>query len=47
MHPFARDLWIGGRLANSVLTVPVAEELAYRGYLMRRTKNRNFLAVPF
>jgi exosortase E/protease (VPEID-CTERM system) len=47
MHPAARGLWIGSRLAASVLTVPIAEELAYRGYLLRRIGHSDFEAVPF
>jgi CAAX prenyl protease-like protein len=30
-----------------VLTVPIAEELAFRGYLARRLVNREFDTVPF
>jgi exosortase E/protease (VPEID-CTERM system) len=42
-----RGLWILGRLAGAVLVVPIAEELAYRGYLMRRFMNADFLSVPY
>ena len=42
-----RGLWIVGRLAGGVLIVPIAEELAYRGYLMRRLTKPDFDAVPF
>jgi CAAX prenyl protease-like protein len=31
----------------AVFTVPLAEELAYRGYLMRRLTHREFDSVPF
>jgi exosortase E/protease (VPEID-CTERM system) len=47
MSPGARDLWLASRIANSVLIVPVAEELAYRGYLMRRLIDADFESVPF
>jgi CAAX prenyl protease-like protein len=47
MHPAARALWIGSRLAGSVVTVPIAEELAYRGYLLRRIGHSAFEEVPF
>lgn len=47
MSPAGRSLWIAVRIAATVLTVPVAEELAYRGYLMRRLVSRDFEAVPF
>jgi CAAX prenyl protease-like protein len=42
-----RVLWIADRIAGSVLIVPIAEELAYRGYLMRRLVNADFESVPF
>ena len=42
-----RGLWIVSRLAGGVLIVPIAEELAYRGYLMRRLTKPDFDAVPF
>jgi exosortase E/protease (VPEID-CTERM system) len=42
-----RGIWIASRLAASILTVPIAEELAYRGYLMRRIGHSDFDAVPF
>ncbi|HTW36933.1 MAG TPA: exosortase E/protease, VPEID-CTERM system [Steroidobacteraceae bacterium] len=47
MSPATRALWIGGRILASVSTVPVAEELAYRGYLMRRVLAADFESVPF
>ncbi len=42
-----RGLWIVSRAAGSILVVPIAEELAYRGYLMRRLINVDFESVPF
>jgi exosortase E/protease (VPEID-CTERM system) len=42
-----RGLWIACRVAAAVLTVPIAEELAYRGYLMRRLVSPDFEAVAF
>jgi exosortase E/protease (VPEID-CTERM system) len=47
MSPAARTLWIAIRIAASVITVPIAEELAYRGYLMRRIVAEDFEAVRF
>lgn len=47
MSPGGRSLWIAVRIAATVLTVPVAEELAYRGYLMRRLVSRDFEAIQF
>jgi exosortase E/protease (VPEID-CTERM system) len=43
----ARTLWILTRAAAAIVTVPIAEELAYRGYLMRRLVNEHFDAVTF
>lgn len=42
-----RALWIIARSAGGVLIVPIAEELAYRGYLMRRFIGADFEAVVF
>jgi exosortase E/protease (VPEID-CTERM system) len=47
MQPATRGLWIGARLVGSLVTVPIAEELAYRGYLLRRISHGDFEAVPF
>lgn len=38
-------LWLAFRLAGSVVTAPLAEELAFRGYLLRRLVDRDFAAV--
>jgi exosortase E/protease (VPEID-CTERM system) len=43
----ARDLWIASRAATAILVLPVAGELAYRGYLLRRLVGKDFEAVPF
>jgi exosortase E/protease (VPEID-CTERM system) len=42
-----RASWIAARVAGAVLTAPIAEELAYRGYLMRRLANRDFETIRF
>jgi exosortase E/protease (VPEID-CTERM system) len=42
-----RILWIVCRMLAAVGTVPLAEELAYRGYLMRRLVSARFETVPF
>ena len=47
LPPTLRILWIVSRLAGGVLIVPIAEELAYRGYLMRRLTRADFDTVPF
>jgi exosortase E/protease (VPEID-CTERM system) len=43
----ARWLWIASRVLTSSLIVPIVEELAYRGYLMRRLTDKQFADVPF
>jgi exosortase E/protease (VPEID-CTERM system) len=43
----ARSVWIGCRVLAAVFTVPIAEELAYRGYLLRRLTAPNFETVPY
>jgi exosortase E/protease (VPEID-CTERM system) len=40
-------LWLLTRFLGSVVIVPIAEELAYRGYLLRRLVARDFTAVRF
>jgi exosortase E/protease (VPEID-CTERM system) len=39
--------WILFRLAGAIITVPLAEELAFRGYLQRKLIAPDFSAVPF
>jgi exosortase E/protease (VPEID-CTERM system) len=41
-----RALWIACRAGAAVITVPLAEELAYRGYLMRRITHAHFETIP-
>jgi exosortase E/protease (VPEID-CTERM system) len=41
-----RASWIACRAAAAIITVPIAEELAYRGYLMRRIVSREFATLP-
>jgi exosortase E/protease (VPEID-CTERM system) len=45
--PSLRWGWIGCRVAASVVTVPLAEELAYRGFLMRRLQARDFDSLAY
>ena len=47
LPPAARWSWIAFRVGAAVITVPIAEELAFRGYLARRLVNREFDSVPF
>ena len=45
--PSLRWSWIVCRVAGTVLTVPLAEELAYRGFLMRRLQSRDFDSLAY
>ena len=47
LSPALRTAWIGIRIAAAIVTVPIAEELAFRGYLARRLTSREFDAVPY
>jgi CAAX prenyl protease-like protein len=40
-----RAAWIVCRAAAAIITVPIAEELAYRGFLMRRMVSADFAAL--
>ena len=46
LSPAARWAWISVRIAAAVITVPVAEELAFRGFLARRLVSRSFDELP-
>jgi CAAX prenyl protease-like protein len=43
----ARWSWILCRTMAAIVTVPICEELAYRGYLMRRFVSRDFDTLAF
>jgi exosortase E/protease (VPEID-CTERM system) len=43
----ARLTWITLRALSAVVTVPIAEELAFRGFLLRRIISPDFESVPF
>jgi len=47
LGPVGSALWITIRAVASITTVPIAEEIAYRGYLMRRLGNAEFETVPY
>jgi exosortase E/protease (VPEID-CTERM system) len=47
LSPAARLGWIAFRVAAAVVTVPIAEELAFRGYLARRLVDREFDRIAF
>ena len=42
-----RFLWIALRVVGAVATVPVVEELAFRGYLLRRLTDADFESLSF
>jgi CAAX prenyl protease-like protein len=44
---WARDGWIALRILGAIFTVPLAEELAFRGFLLRRFTRSDFESVPF
>jgi CAAX prenyl protease-like protein len=39
-------VWLAFRVVGHLLTVPLAEELAFRGYLLRRWRTVDFLGIP-
>jgi exosortase E/protease (VPEID-CTERM system) len=47
LPPGERIVWIVCRVCAAIATVPLAEELAYRGFLMRRLVRREFETVSF
>jgi exosortase E/protease (VPEID-CTERM system) len=47
MPPAVRNVWIAIRIGSSVSIVPIAEELAYRGFLLRRLAAADFQSVSF
>jgi len=47
LSPGARVAWITCRVIAGVVTVPIAEELAYRGYLMRRLRGVKFESIAY
>lgn len=47
LSPAARWSWIAFRIAAAVVTVPIAEELAFRGFLARRLMNWDFRSISF
>jgi exosortase E/protease (VPEID-CTERM system) len=47
LSPGLAAVWLVCRVLGSVVTVPIAEELAFRGYLNRRLIDADFESVPF
>lgn len=43
----ARIAWLAFRLVGAVITVPIAEELAFRGFLLRRLASADFESVAW
>jgi exosortase E/protease (VPEID-CTERM system) len=43
----ARITWISFRVLAATITVPIAEELAFRGFLLRRLVSQDFESVSF
>ena len=43
----AAFIWIAARIIGSTITVPIVEELAFRGFLLRRLIARDFTKVPY
>lgn len=46
MAPGWAAVWLIFRIAGAVLTVPLAEELAFRGYLLRRLQSADWSELP-
>jgi exosortase E/protease (VPEID-CTERM system) len=47
LGPLGRSIWIAVRAVAAITTVPIAEEIAYRGYLMRRLVSSDFDSVSY
>jgi exosortase E/protease (VPEID-CTERM system) len=47
LSPILRFGWIASRALTTIAIVPIAEELAFRGYLLRRFVSADFESVPF
>jgi CAAX prenyl protease-like protein len=46
LTPASKALWLIGRVFGLVVIAPITEELAFRGYLLRRLQSRDFSQVP-
>lgn len=44
---YLRSVWMAFRVVGAIITVPIAEELAFRGYLMRRFASVKFSKMSF
>jgi exosortase E/protease (VPEID-CTERM system) len=46
LSPYWAAVWVAGRIVGGVVVAPLAEELAFRGYLLRRLRAADFEQVP-
>jgi CAAX prenyl protease-like protein len=46
VSPLVAGIWLAFRAIGSIVAVPLAEELAFRGYLTRQMINEDFESVP-
>ncbi len=47
LSPFERSAWIFFKLVGSIVVIPIVEERAFRGYLLRRVVSHDFASVPW
>ena len=47
MPPTLAAMWLSLRVAGAIVTVPIAEELAFRGYLVRKLVSADFERIDF
>lgn len=47
LSPAMRVLWLSARVLGATVAVPIAEELAFRGFLLRRLISADFSAVSY
>jgi len=47
LSPALAALWLAARVFGTVVTIPIVEELAFRGYLLRRFGSAEFDTLPY
>lgn len=47
LHPVWASVWLAFRVIGTTITVPLIEELAFRGYLMRRITRQEFESLDY
>jgi exosortase E/protease (VPEID-CTERM system) len=47
LSPSAKPVWLSMRVVGAVFVAPITEELAFRGFLLRRLVRADFEAVPY